>query len=215
MGIIGESKTYLCLSPPFLSASLSMPCSALAMCAACHAAIALSIFPGTYHDIAHIPVSHHTCLYCSKTLKSALARDRHIILKPHCCEQHLQTISQPAKKCHKRKWKNVHLSAEGELVQKQAKTEDVPQPITGQEQGAEAAEGGSTSQEEPDENRVCKQPYVETFPINTMGTPISAETKLKPDLEAYIKSCGRLGDCKLFDTAKLLMMMVPKHKDHS
>jgi hypothetical protein len=183
-------------------------------------ATALLTFPQKHNNAGgYYPSPSHTCPYCSKTLKTSVARDRHIILKPYCRERHLYALSNPAPKPRKRKHKKQgsHLSLEGEPAPKQQKTEDDPPPATGPQQpvnlGSEGSQDGSTPA--ADNEQVCTQPFVEKFPLSTAGTPISNDTKPEPNLLEYMKSCGTLADPKLFNVAKLLMMTVPKGRDRT
>lgn len=76
-----------------------MPRISLIIRAARRAALAFSIFPKTRTSSGgHFPSPSLTCPYCSKTLGSREARDRHIITKPFCHEQHLNAPDErPAK----------------------------------------------------------------------------------------------------------------------
>jgi hypothetical protein len=47
--------------------------------------------------------------------------------------------------------------------------------------------------------------YVERFPGGAAGTPISTKYRSEEDLQAYLESCGPLGDRELFETAEILM----------
>lgn len=69
--------------------------------------------------------------------------------------------------------------------------------------------------EDAGDDRICEEPFIETFPISTAGEPISTETNPTPDLHPYVESCGTLRDPDLFDTAELLFMTVPKGKDRT
>lgn len=47
--------------------------------------------------------------------------------------------------------------------------------------------------------------YVEAYPDSLAGAPISQDHAPAPDLDAYMQSCGRMGDPENFETAELLM----------
>jgi hypothetical protein len=197
-----------------------MPRASLGARAAHRGAAVLALFPYAHENYSShlLKPDGHTCPYCSKTLKSPWARDRHILLKPVCRERHLYALKRKVKKRRKRKRKDEDTNL-GERQPKQARPEPVPDlPMTSRWPGAPLLEdnrGRSASEDGlPNINeRVCGDPYVENFPISTAGAPISSETRPAPDLEEYLRSCGSLGDPKLFKMAELLMMTVPKSKD--
>lgn len=209
--------------PPTHRLLVSMPRIALVQRAARRAAIALSVFPKTRNsEGGRFPSSSHTCPYCSKTLQSTPARDRHIIMKPYCHERHRHAPTHPAPKRRKRKRKRPDADPrpEGEPPQKQTRTYNGgPPPSRGEpaqphvNNNAERSKDGGPS--EVGDERMCGQPFVESFPISTAGAPISSDMREKPDLHAYLKSCGIFSDPKIFETAELLMMTVPKGKDRT
>jgi hypothetical protein len=200
---------------PSTSAHARMPRAVLHVRAARRAAIALSTFPNGGHFFS----LSHTCPYCSKTLKSSLARDRHIILKPYCRARHLHALRNPIPKRrkHKRKRANTNPLVEGEPPPKQARTQENPPPVPGTDaEGPAINDGGDKDERQaPDERILCGQPFVESFPISTAGAPICEDVKEPPNLREYVKSCGMLSNPELFDTAELLVMTVPKSKDRT
>lgn len=178
-----------------------------------------------------------TCPYCSKTLVSEVNRDRHIPLRPYCHARHklalLQKFSKRHGRRHRRKRKRNEDDSESdqgdpnrmgvigdEPPSKYSKADDDSAASIPLPQPTEAGPGGehrSDSAGEPitSDERICGEPFVENFPIPTAGEPISVETRPKPDLRAYVDSCGNLCDPKLFDKAELLMTTVPKGKDRT
>lgn len=199
-----------------------MPRLALVVRAARRAAMALSVFPATRKSPGgYFPSRSHTCRYCSKTLQSRTARDRHIITKPYCHTRHLYALSNPVAKRHKRKRKQqiTHPPSTDEPPRKHPRTADGPLPSSGADTAPPPAgssvDGSGPGPQETDDERACGQPFVEKFPISTAGTPITDDVKPRPDLRTYLESCGRLGDPTLFDTAELLMTTVPKSKDRT
>lgn len=199
-----------------------MPRIGLILRAACRAAIALSIFPKTRDsDGGHFPSRSLTCPYCSKTLQSRAARDRHSIMKAYCHERHLHRRNYPNTKRRKpkRKRHDPDRPSIDEPTLKHPRTDDAAPPLPGTESAQPAIDGSADGLDSgPHENgdeRICGPPFVEKFPVSTAGAPISSETKSRPNLRKYLESCGKLGDPKTFATAELLMMTVPKSKDRT
>ncbi|KAG8712846.1 hypothetical protein FRC09_019402 [Ceratobasidium sp. 395] len=56
-----------------------------------------------------------------------------------------------------------------------------------------------------DDGRTCRQPFVEHFPISSVGTPISNERAHPPNLKAYIESSGSFACPRNMEAAELLM----------
>jgi hypothetical protein len=190
-----------------------MPRNTLLLREARRASMALSTFPRTRSSIAgHFPSLSHTCPYCSKTLRSVVSRDRHIILQDHCRERHLHALANPITK--RRKWKqkqrDAHLTAAAEPPKKQSRSNDSPLP-TGPETGPPTGNDAPI----PSDEGICLEPCVEKFPISTASMPILDDAMWEPDLREYMKTCGTLADPDMFDIAELLMMTVPKSKDRT
>lgn len=168
-----------------------------------------------------------TCCYCSKTLKCAADRDRHITLRPYCRSRHMLATDPRLTKLreHKRKRNedgtdldephDTHADS-STPPSKLPRVDDAP-PSHEQSQGLDANLAGQGDSELGGgaNERICGDPFVEKFPIATAGEPISTAAKPEPDLRAYVESCGNLRDPDLFDIAELLMMTVPKGKDRT
>jgi hypothetical protein len=172
-------------------------------------------------DLSSSP--QYTCPYCSKTMRTGASRERHMILKPYCRARHLQALRRKDSKRRKRKRKrrSSDVGATGAAPERPSKQprfdhlsqlDQSTQLADSEECRSESENGGDSS---AGEDRVCEEVFVEDFPITTAGKPILSEAKPEPDLCAYLDSCGRLKDPKLFDVAELLMMTVPKAKDRT
>lgn len=196
-----------------------MPRLSLVVRAARRAAMAFSVFPPTRNSNGgRYPSPSHTCPYCSKTLQSRPAKDRHIITKLYCHLRHLYALSNPVAKRRKRKRKRQNASdtSTDEPPPKHPRTHGGPSLPSGTDP-AQPHLGGSPESSgqrppETDDERTCGQPFVEAFPVSTAGAPISDEVKPRLDLCEYLKSCGKLSDPELFSVAELLTMTVPKSK---
>lgn len=203
----------------------SMPrASKMAARAARRATTALPNLPRTRKSSA-IPYStpRRTCPYCSKTLASLADRDRHILLRPYCRSRHMLTPSPELMKRRKRKREENEGPDQGERYgtgpdatppPSKVPNIDGTAPSNQPTEPCEADAGGERESGVGGEH-ICAEPFVEHFPIDTAGEPISTETAPKKDLRTYLDSCGRLRDPELFETAELLMMTVPKGKDRT
>lgn len=148
-----------------------------------------------------------TCPYCSKTLTTLVGRDQHILLKPYCRRRHQVALSQQVnKECVRKRKRDATQQGETGASEPGSK-----QPRLDGEMPAN--EPGPT--EDDSDDQICEEVFIERFPINTAGKPISTKIKPKPDLRAYVESCGKLPDPDLFDTAELLFMTVPRGKDRT
>lgn len=195
--------------------SLSMPrASKMAARAARRAKMVLPNLPRTRKN-STIPYtsSRRTCPYCSKTLGSPADRDRHIFLKPYCRSRHM--LAPSAELMQRRKRKREDDDEESDRGERGgpsagAKPSKLPNGTTASSQPTEPCEADPGSERGSE-----AEPFIERFPVDTAGQPISTESAPKKDLRSYMDSCGRLRDPELFETAELLMMTVPKAKDRT
>lgn len=237
-----NTETHLTLAPHLFTRlhAIRMPCvSKMAARAAHRTAMMLpSLLRSREHSQKSSAIGPGSCthafLYCSKTLVSEASWDRHITLRPYCHARHKLSLRQKFSKRHQNRHKrkqngddlesdlgdpNEPGTVDNGSPSKYSKVNDDAAP-SNLPQTPEASPGGerpsnSSGDAIPSDERICKEPFVQKFPIPTAGEPIVAETRPMSDLHAYVNSCGNLRDPKLFDKAELLMTTVPKGKDHT
>ncbi|KAG8792140.1 hypothetical protein FRC12_007023 [Ceratobasidium sp. 428] len=147
------------------------------------------------------PLPHLVCPYCYLSFSTTPERDRHIMAKPECRSRHLDT--KPATRNARR----AALKARLEDEYKIAGPSNRPHPSArdSEHTGNEANYRYNDLRRWTDNGRTCRQPFVEHFPISSVGQPISDERSHPPNLKAYIKSCGNLANPRNMEAAELLM----------
>ncbi|KAG8731527.1 hypothetical protein FRC10_001655 [Ceratobasidium sp. 414] len=146
---------------------------------------------------------------------TAVGRDQHLTLCPICNFRHKHFINGKKKRKRKRKAgadAPVAAQSEGEPPTKRPRTDENTSPIAGPSISPPVA-GPSTSPIHGD-GPAASNPhvadrgdgvFVEAFPVGTAGTPIGTRQMSEEEVEEYLKSCGRLGEPDLLDTAEILM----------
>lgn len=133
-----------------------------------------------------------TCPYCALVLKSALGCTRHITMKPACRAKHQLAVREEGRKALERSYKIAGPSSQPAMGAP-------PTAGTGDQRH------GQGRPRWDDDGRTCEEPFVEEFPINTAGQPISNRRTSCRDLGSYLASCGKMANCECFEAAELLM----------
>ncbi|KAG9123430.1 hypothetical protein FRC07_014952, partial [Ceratobasidium sp. 392] len=174
--------------------------------------------------------TRRTCPYCGKLLDTEIGRDRHIILRTYCRARHKYVISGKKRRKRGRKSGTSTPSPEGtdsEPPTKRMRTDEDEQLVAGpstlpmQTDDDEQLVAGPSTLPMPGPGftvpilkladlgtgDACAATgiFVERFPIDTAGAPISTQRRDEQGLPKYLESCGRLGDRDLFETAEILM----------
>ncbi|KAG8767417.1 hypothetical protein FRC12_006265 [Ceratobasidium sp. 428] len=150
------------------------------------------------------PLPDLICPYCDREYSTTPERNRHIMAKPECRAQHLGEVPTT------RRAQRAAQRARQESEYKIAGPSNRPHPSqAGAESTLNRAGGTEHRYNDPrqwtDNGRTCRQPFVEHFPISTVGQPISDEETYQPSLKSYMKACGNLADPRNMEAAELLM----------
>ncbi|KAG8705030.1 hypothetical protein FRC09_003197 [Ceratobasidium sp. 395] len=147
------------------------------------------------------PLPDRVCPYCNRSFTNTPKRNRHIMAKPECRAQHLNTV--PTTRSAQRAAQEARRESEYKI----AGPSDRPHPSLNRSEYT--ANDVDNRYNDPrrwtDNGRTCRQPYVEHFPISSAGKPISNDRAYPPNLKAYIQSCGNLADPRNMEAAELLM----------
>ncbi|KAG8731170.1 hypothetical protein FRC10_001977, partial [Ceratobasidium sp. 414] len=155
-----------------------------------------------------------TCPYCRKRLRTPLGRDRHVSAHPSCRFRHLVYLRRHAEQPKRKRGREQDTGTpepeplEREPPAKRPRMDEDPMPVAGPSTlpppDSRPPDPNPSDSHPPDLREASNGTFIENFPVSTAGMPIG-QRKDEKDLAEYLKSCGRLGDPELFETAEILL----------
>ncbi|KAG8762506.1 hypothetical protein FRC12_008982 [Ceratobasidium sp. 428] len=152
--------------------------------------------------------AREVCPYCSAHLKSEAGRNRHIALTRYCLARHKYETGPDHQKRRREPDDDSPDWEEAPSPPKRARFADDIQPVAGPSRLPDPDTNPTASPPKYNvRNTECPNggPFVERFPVSGAGAPIGTRRKGETDLPGYLRSCGRLGNRDLFETAEILM----------
>ncbi|QRV88277.1 hypothetical protein RhiJN_16295 [Ceratobasidium sp. AG-Ba] len=150
----------------------------------------------------HLPpdIAERTCPYCSKEFSKSKSRDTHISMNLSCRAQHDKPPDPMARQQKRRRaYEPTSEPIEGQPPTKRFRTEEIAAPIAGPSK-LPAPEPPS-----PELKDAGDGTYIEEYMVSTAGAPIGKARRKRENLGEFLKSCGRMGDRDLFESAEILM----------
>jgi hypothetical protein len=157
------------------------------------------------------------CYYCPEVLANDSDRRRHIERTPRCAAAQKAALRRAERELKAECESNAKDRTATRDKRRKVAVEEIPDVDAAGATPAQPAPPTPSARAEPTapiqqgpEPGVPKlrrqgDLYVEAFPHPSAGAPISDERLPPIDLEAYMRSSGRLGDPKTFRTADVLM----------
>ncbi|KAG8691599.1 hypothetical protein FRC09_011584, partial [Ceratobasidium sp. 395] len=153
--------------------------------------------------------AREVCPYCSAHLGSEAGRNRHIALTRYCLARHKYETEDDHQKRRREPDDDLPEWDEAPSPSKRVRFADDIPPVAGPSRlpdpdpsPSSLPAGGSSSR---NNRRTDGGPFVERFPVSGAGASIGTKCKGEMDLPEYLRSCGRLGNRDLFETAEILM----------
>ncbi|QRW13184.1 hypothetical protein RhiLY_12183 [Ceratobasidium sp. AG-Ba] len=165
-------------------------------------------------------VSRVTCPYCGTEFGSEGDRNRHVSLFVLCRVKHEYSVKGKAGQKRKREYEVD--SPEIDVMDrppptKHVRIDETVLPVAGPSRHPNAiphpdpslVSDPNRSPDVAEGSVVCGYTkdgvFVEKFPVRTAGLAMSTRKTNNGDLRTYLDSCGKLGDCDLFETAEGMM----------
>ncbi|KAG8694602.1 hypothetical protein FRC09_009744, partial [Ceratobasidium sp. 395] len=159
-----------------------------------------------------------TCPYCQKRLPTEIGCDRHVLLYPPCRAQYdlfelkerERRVREREERVRKRK-REAESKSDGvnEPPTKRSRVEEDSPPVAGPSRlpppNSPPPGRPFPNSQAPSLTDAGDGTFIEAFPNAAAGAPISPQKRGEKDLPGYLKTCGRLGDRDLFETAEIMM----------